>query len=654
MFIGGYLLMTPIESDRSLFASFLLRDTPLLIRERLLQDATFLKNTGVVGHSQISFSGSLSSFQLDKFYAACRSALDSGESVGLSDNSGQSWFVDLEANEKENAHLILSKDGNLISLSDFSVLSSNSKIRLDCLLKASLYANLPQTSYDQWRAILEQQPFDDVQLDTYLNDLYDTPVHFIASIKRLINMTNVSISQSMLVPDSSRYYERLVGIYDSSDNILEYSDRTAKIFFNNILQWPSRDRLQFCLFLSSHSSLPAAINVEQIDDEELLYTFGVLAKRGDLFSRLGALELGLAIVDQRPKLEPLLLLLARSLLENVQQVNFCEYHLFSSLFVLVDGTIANNHLFVDKPPFYRRLAALAHAAILHCEFLKSHIDLSHFSDWANHVGEEYFKVQTFMDMRLEPRWHPGLASKEQFKAQVIVRMLISGRKYSASLSDGELRNLFGDNPPEQITKISSDVRIFYPGPLAGRVDSLSLLPDKAAHLIKEKLQFDNNENSVDAFVPLVNYSTLFIIDSSFADLASIALGKFKLTLTGLVDKNQLLEILFGLAFVAADCRHKNLACDVRNIVLRYRHNQQYRLNIEEVTAILLVASAASQGVKEWREFTGGWITDLAFGSLIDNEAKVLYENNLLLIDLDPGLWCYCSKAMAAASALCFV
>jgi len=645
--------MTPTESDRSLIASFLLIDTPLLIRERLLHDTTFLKDTAVVTDSQIRFGGCSSSFQRNRFNAVCRRVLYKEEPCELPDNLGQSWLVEIETNNESFTSLNLTRDSIVINLSEFSVLSPDSNTRLECLLEAAFDANLPQVSYDQWKAILEQQPFEDDQFYSYLKDLYDTPVHFISSIHRLINTPNVSISPAMLVPDSSRYYERLIGFYDSSDNILEYADRTARIFFNNLLKWSACDGLQFCLLLSSHSSLPAAINVEQIRNQDLLYTFDLLTKQGDLISRLGALELGLSIVEQRPQLEPSLLLLARSLFENSKQEIFCEYHLFSSLFVLVDGTIANKHLFLDKPPFYRRLAALAQAAVLHREILKSHINLTQFSNWANDVGEEYFKLQTFMDMRLEPRWHPGLASKEQFKAQVIVRMLVSGRKYLASLSDGELQNLFGDNPPEQITKISSDVRIFYPGPLAGRVDSLNLLPDKAAHLIKERLQFDKNENSVDAFIPLVNYSTLFVIDSSFADLASTALGKFKTTFSGLVDKNQLVEILLGLAFVAADCHHKSLACDVRNIVLRYRHNQQYRLSIDEVIAILLVGSAARRDVEEWRKFTGEWITDLAFGCLIDDEAKGLYAYISLLIDLDPGLWCYCSKAMAAASSLCF-
>jgi hypothetical protein len=383
----------------------------------------------------------------------------------------------------------------------------------------------------------------------------------------------------------------------------------------------------------------------------MLRAFDLLTKQGDPLSRLGALELGLSIVDQRPQLEPLLLSLARSFFENTQQETFCEYHLFSSLFVLVDGTLASKHLFVDKPPFYRRLAALAQAAILHREISKSRIDLVQFSNWANDVGEVHFKLQTFMDMRLEPRWHPGLASKEQFKAEFIVRMLISGRKYSASLSDGELRNLFGDNPPDQLNKVRSDLRIFYPGPLDGGLDPLNPLPVNAAQLIEDRLPLDKNEYRADTFIPLIKFCTLFVIDSSYADLASTALGKFKTTFSGLVDKSQLLEILFGLAFVAASCHHKTLACDVRNIVLRYRHNHQYRLGIDEVMAILLVASAARRDIKEWREFTGGWITDLVFGPLIDNEAKELYAYISLLLDLDPGLWCSCSKAVAATTSL---
>ena len=643
--------MPPIDSERSLIAGFLLKDTPFLICESLLQDTTFKKNTGVVTNRQIRFSDCSSSFQLDKLNAVCRRVLYRKEPCELPDNLGQLWFIEIEENNEGFIRLNISRDSIIISLSDFSVLSHDLNTRLACFFKAAFDANLPQPSCGQWKAILEQQALEDDQFDLYLKDLYDTPVHFISSVNRLIDTPNVSISPSMLVPASLRYYERLVGTFDGSGNIQEYADGTAKIFFNNILKWSACDGLHYCLLLSSHSSFPAVINVEQIRDEELLRAFDLLTKQGDPLSRLGALELGLSIVDQRPQLEPSLLSLARSLFENTQQETFCEYHLFSSLFVLVDGTLASKHLFVDKPPFYRRLAALAQAAILHREISKSRIDLDKFSNWANDVGEVHFKLQTFMDMRLEPRWHPGLASKEQFKAEFIFRMLISGSKYSASLSDGELRDLFGDNPPDQLNKVRSDLRIFYPGPLDGGLDPLNPLPVNAAQLIEDGLQLDRNHCRADTFIPLIKFCPLFVIDSSYADEATTALGKFKTTFSGLVDKSQLLEILFGLAFVAASCHHKNLSCDVRNIVLRYRHNHQYRLGIDEVMAILLVASAARRDKKEWREFTGGWITDLAFGPLIDNEAKELYAYISLLLDLDPDLWCSCSKAVAATTSL---
>lgn len=111
-----------------------------------------------------------------------------------------------------------------------------------------------------------------------------------------------------------------------------------------------------------------------------------------------------------------------------------------------------------------------------------------------------------------------------------------------------------------------------------------------------------------------------------------------------------MNILSGLATVAAVSRNSALADELRILVHRYRRDSQYGLSIEEVLRICLAASAARNDLIEWRDFVGGWLTELAFGKLNGNEGGIIYSYLKALLHAVPELWISCAKADAALQA----
>jgi hypothetical protein len=127
---------------------------------------------------------------------------------------------------------------------------------------------------------------------------------------------------------------------------------------------------------------------------------------------------------------------------------------------------------------------------------------------------------------------------------------------------------------------------------------------------------------------------------------------YNYVLSELENKAQLLYILNGLAGIAAVSRNISLANDVRILVRRYRSDPQFGLSIDEALSVLLVASASHEALGQWRECVGEVMTELAFGRLDGDEARVLHSRLLVLLHSVPELWVSCARAEAALRSCC--
>jgi hypothetical protein len=619
---------------------------PPLIRKSLLNDKSFREEYGFKTKAIISFGTSSLSVKQSELFDAIRAVLSGEGASELTDAEDRIWNLTNDAREGELPNLVLSSNQQRLVLPDFSYLSEDASTRIRSLKASASDVNLPLSSQAEWRSILEERALEDDEVDDFLSDIRDTPVHAERTIR--IEITAGKSSVSSLAPNSRRYFERLVGAYDGSGSIRDFAVGAGQKVFGQLTEWRAYEGFLFSLFLSSHSALTAEINVDHLPQEELEKAFEYLEKHGDMLSRLGAFEVGLRILPNRPEVEPFLLRLVQRIRDDDVEGKTSEFKLFSALFVLVDGELARTRLLADKPPFYRRLASLAQAALIHRQLVQCGIDYDHFSKWAFSNRGEHFYMQSFADMRAEPRWRPDLAAAPQLQADFFGRVMIAGNNFQANLGDGELRDTILGDGEQSLIKLCEFPRPYFPGPLEGAEDSQNALPDDLASVIKEQL--DSDEVEAASFIALVNSAMIFRIASGHADLAAKALRLCNYTLANLEDKSQLVDILNGLATVAAVSRNSALADELRILVRRYRRDSQYSFSVEEAMRIFLVASAAREDLMEWRKFAGDWLTELAFGELEGNEGEVLHSHLSALLHSVPELWVSCARADAALEA----
>lgn len=638
--------MTNSPYVRAVIAQSALRVVPPLIRNTLIEDANFRDEYGLVSDAVLSFGDSGVSVQRSALYDAVRKALSGESVVELSEKQGKKWELKITGEEGDIPSLELSRGKQHLILPDLAGLSPDSNIRLRYLNQVALDVNLPHSAQEEWRNVLYERALRDEEVDVFYGEYHDTPVKQAELVRGRIMEGHVTVSS--LVPISRRYYERLIGTFDGSNSISDYAAGSGRTFLEQLSSWQPYEGFLYSLLLSSHSSLTAEINADRLSSEELVQAFEFLDKYGDRISQLGAIEVGLRIVRSRPEIEQILIRLIEQLRDDDGNKEESGFNIISALFVLVDGELSRTRLFTKEPPFYRRLAALSQAALICRELLNSPVNIKSFCEWAFNNRAQQFYLQSLADMRLEPCWSPELSDGPQLKADFLGRILITAQNYNQNIKTRGLSDLFSGTSSGSLYSFCEFPYSYYPGPLEGTEDTPKILPVEISKAIETQLCAE--EVTAKSFIALVNSALIFRVGADQAELAARALKLGSYRLANVENRSQLLAILNGLATVAAITRTYSLADELRILVRIYRRDPQYSLSIEEATRICLVAAASRKNLKEWRDFAGEWLTELALSDFEDNDGEVLYSYLQRLCHVVLELWINCGRADAALMA----
>lgn len=630
---------------RSVLAKLTLEFAPLSIRNDLLDSSSFLEEYNLKPEAVLSIGSPDNHFLRSKLFNAIRVILSGTEKCEILDTSDRLWeFKKIEENGKQK--FLLSRIGQNLLLPDYAALSSDSYVRLRIIDERITNNNLPDCSIDKWRKILIERALNDEEVDAFESETNNTPIAFARNIRSEIVQGQIQISS--LVPNSRSYFERLVGIYDGSATIQDYTIKIIKPLFDQNMTWKSYDGFLLNLLLSSHSSITAEINIESISSEDLVRVYTFLESNGDRISQIGAIEVGLRILPSRPEIKPVLINIINLIRDDDITQKNSGFNVFSALFMFVDGELSRLRMFSTEPPFYRRFAALAQAALIHRQLINSSIDTENFCKWMFDSRAEQFYMQSLTDLRLEPRWNPEFAVGSQIKFDFLGRIIIAAKKYEINIKDSPLFDLLNTIESESQDSSQNLFAYYLPGPLEGQEQSINVMPNELKKEIKTRLNQKDVELS--SFIALVNSALIYHIESPYAELAANALKLGNHRLANIKDRSQLLAVLDGLASVAAATRSNILADELQILIRLYRNDAQYSLSINEDIRICLIAAASHKNLNDWSSFVGKWLTELAFSDLEIQDGLTLNSHLYYLCYAVPELWVSCGRADAALKA----
>lgn len=617
---------------------------PPMFRDPLLSD--FCEKYELKTYQTASFGTPEVLFQHSRLCSAARKVLSGKSSAQVTDKNGRKWELKNINGKGQLPELMLFHEDGMYPLSLGFIMLSSKRKRLRFFEEFASALNLPRDAQDGWRSVLGKRALEEREIQAFENDFINTPVDMAQSIHKIL--AGGTIDVSFLVPSSEKYFERLVGRYDGSATVENYAATDVRNLFRELSAWRPYEGFLLSLLLSSHSALTDEIQVERLDADELTRAFDFLEKHGDRLSQLGAVEVGLRIVQSRPEIETALVKLVKKIRDDDVNGGSSGFKHLQALFCLVDGELSRTRLLSSKPPFYRRLAALSQAALINRQMVNSRADIDSFCQSALVIraGESY--VQSLVDMRLEPRWVPGLWTPAQIKATFLGRVMAAAVRYRQNIENSELYGLVLGTGTESLQSVGVPFYHYLPGPLEGNLELAASLPPWAGIAIEE--QVNSDKLSPLSFGALVNSGRSFLIGPHQTELAVRALKRADYRIADLQDRSQLIAVLDGLAAVAASARSRNLADELRILVRKYRHDAQYPVPVAEDVKICLMAAASRTSPDEWRTFVSDWMTELAFGEMKSEDGELLHLQLLYLCRIVPELQVSCDKVWAALKA----
>ena len=613
---------------------------PSLLRDSLLGDPVFCEEYGLLADPDILFEYYSVSVRRSELFRAVREILSGTREQEVTDGEGRKWKLKNTGGENWLPRFELSRPGEKFPLAlDFVALSPKTEIRLRFLEKIALELNLPKDSENYWHDILAKRPLDGNEVQELSEDFLHTP----GGIMRFIGSGIAGWQVSSLVPASRKYFDRLVGEYDGSADAKVYAAGKGRELFRQLSYWNPYEGFLLSLLLSSHSALTDEITVDRLSAEELARAYGFLEQHGDRISQMGAIEIGFRVLMSNPEIEPVLVRIVRQVLDDDIDGTTSGFKLLSALFLLVDGQMSRIRLLSSEPPFYRRLAALSHAALIHRQLMNSEVDSDSFYEWAFAARGGEHNLQSLVDMMREPHWSPGFGTAGHIKLNFYERISRAAKKHERNIKNSELAKLVSETEPK-------GTRYFYPPcPLDGTTERGQCLPIDILDSLEA--QVSAGKVSPSSFVVLVDSVRRFRIGLEQAELVARALRSCGYQLTNTKDKAEFLMMLRSLASVASVTRSRGLADELIKVMRVHRNKVRLGVSMEEEMVICLEAAASRENMDDWAEFVGNWVTELAFGDWGNGGRKWEFHMQLRYLCLIvPELWTSCDRAYAALTA----
>ena len=609
------------------------------VRGTLVSDPKFRKEYGVSADAILSFDNGAVEFQRSVLLDAVRRSFDATTTVD--DMGGRQWSIEFLVNEQPPKITLVQSEKRFV-VANLVLLSPDRDTRLKAFRQEANATNLPSKAVERWEQLLESRSPDDDELGIIQDDLTNTTFAVQNAIRE--NLARGTLSLNILVPRSEKYYERLVGRYEDEQTFEDFVKRVATPHMERLIKWRPFEGYQLSLLLASQPNLGSALGAIEVETSELARVYDWLTTEGDVLSRAAAIEAGLLSVGVAPTLKEPLSRLIKAVIATNRETQPDPHNLLSSIIVAVYGEIAHTRVLASKPPYWRRLAAIAQSVLIARCITASRIDASAFADWAMSARGEIFLLQCFADLRLEPRWLPELILADQLKHELGGRILAAANAQATFVKEAGWDTLLLDDTNDSLRKQLNLSRAFLPGPLEGGMSPQLDVPP--THLAEMRSDLSQPAVTAASFSGLVNGSLLFRVPSELADMAADAIARADYRLECIGD-TPLVPYLLGLASVASVIRNHRLADSLFILLRKYRQFYPQELSVEDSFRVAMIACASRVELSEWCNSVGNCMTDLAFQPIANDEAVRLHSHLVHLCHLVPELWATCGRAEAA-------
>jgi hypothetical protein len=572
---------------------------PPIIREELLSDKKLLDEFGLKVDPVLEIGPDVGSFKVSELHAAVNAASRSGGGVAaLLDVKGAEWTVRAKITSSK-ASLLIQSPSRTVRADSLFLSTQNRKARRLAFASQVKSKSCGKALEMRWGDIIARRGLSQSELRTFEEDVARTPEAVSAAI--MLGLRQQELPLEVLVPRSLEYYERLVGRHDGRANIGEYIEHVAIKHIEELLKWDKTEGLRAAMLLGSHSLISDVLARQHISSTAFT-KLAQWAGQADPMSRAVVLELALKRSRGLAECAAHVQLVAQSLCKAEQEEVLDLFAIFSVVFRMVDGELGKLRVAASKPPFWRRLASMAHAGVItRCLLAGGRVPAEVLEQMGSIRLTEY-QMQGIVDMRTEPRWHADFASSMQLRSEFGGRVFGAARQNEkVAMALGVWDLLLSDTPGG--LKSGLNMRsIGLPGPLEGNVEPGQRLDEEI--LQKMRASLTDLALSILSFA-LVSNTALFVkLPQDVLTLAAEAVRRANYHIDPRGKPEWVETCLVNLATAAAVNRCPQLADEMFIVLRSYRRLFRGELSLDATVRVGLIACGSRMELGEWSRCVG--------------------------------------------------
>lgn len=517
-------------------------------------------------------------FARDALWEAVRMAVYEGGTAQATDTDGREWTL----TATDSVGFVRARaDLPPVDFADVALMSMLPEERTAHLDALAERAGIDKEAVPPGTAeLLCERPLSPAEIDGLQEFFALHPLPLFNELCQAVSRGQTTLAR--LIPIPAEYYERVVGKWQGERTIVEFSATARPV----PQKAPMETQLWLALLACGHSSVGPRQLVAGATVEDLKAFIEKFAECLDVWSLTGLLEAVIARPDALTALQPEILTLIHQFVA-ATDLKSGRLRLAAVLFMAVETRI-RTHAADDVPPYWRRLAAAAHGALVERVFLSEGVDLDAIRHKLSGLTANY-QASAVLDMWQEPKWAPFLLADHQLQQE------LSGRVLNAWwAAHGSINGETVDAPLQQEIDAMSARRDAFaagmPGPTEGNVERTAADPVFVArtleHLQNEEISFVNRWMAVGsiALAADLREDVINTLTGQLTDFGLAALSEASTT--------QIRELLARLAYLAAMNRDPKLAKTVLELSRRLFLEADGRLESSTCLYISAILSAA--------------------------------------------------------------
>lgn len=489
-------------------------------------------------------------------------------------------------------HAARHTDGPEVVLPEFALLDPAKDIRLRAYAEIVGKAKPCWINCRFWRSILIERPLSDSEFGRAINELQHIGEREIAHISAAVARGSFGVSD--LIPESLFYYESLIGRITATEPVDTYVANILTPHLTSVICADTAWGLR-CIrgaFVSSKVDVVAITG--PIANDDLFAALKSIGSGSTPFSKLVTLQIARSRAAADARFDGLANEALDKLLEHAS-LNGGEHkqdELFPAFMRLALNSISLNEELALAPPYWRRLAAFAHATFL-LETVNFHNwDIGKLVAWCDAQQSLNTAAVGILDLIRSPLWRSDLQTATDLDIATLIRAV----KWNPVGTD----HTIGLTPAqaEQIEKLYPQFRLAFgfPDPLSSArlrngKNLIETIGEELLHGFTGDTAAGLALNSHQTWSALAYSSRIFAFSGEL--LVQVRAIAKSIHLDGSVISDEQFAMLSSAAEIAAIQSDEELAGILANCVLIAAERIVHPLDSARCAAVLVMAAGAA-------------------------------------------------------------